>query len=285
MIVYSATKMEFNNDVIMNQISDKILEKLHEANIHGGEEAEYRSWQNSLIFMRNVLDDKDIPDEASIAIEYQIPRTSKRVDFIIAGADSNNKDNVIIVELKQWEKVEKVADEMLHSVRAFTGGAVRMVSHPSYQAYSYAVFIRKSSEQVQDNDINIIPCAYLHNYDEKYLSELDDEIYKDWYNEAPFFIKNQVLDLRNFIKKYITKKSSDGQLLYKIDNGRIRPSKALQDCIVSLMKGNKEFMLLDEQAVVYDMCIKTMNQCLKDMKKRTLIITGGPGTGVPINTA
>ena len=279
MIVYSATKLEFNNDVIMNQISDKILARLQEANIHGGEEAEYRSWQNSLVFMRNVLDDKEIPDDASIAIEYQIPRTSKRVDFIIAGADETNKDNVIIVELKQWEKVEKVADEMLHSVRAFTGGAVRMVSHPSYQAYSYAVFIRNSSEQVQDKDINIIPCAYLHNYDEKYLSELDDDIYKDWYSEAPFFIKTQVIELRNFIKKYITKKSGDGQLLYKIDNGRIRPSKALQDCIVSLMKGNKEFMLLDEQAVVYDMCIKTMNQCLKDMKKRTLIITGGPGTG------
>ena len=80
-------------------------------------------------------------------------------------------------------------------------------------------------------------------------------------------------------QKYITKKSCDGDLLYKIDNGRIRPSKALQDCIVSLMKGNKEFMLLDEQAVVYDMCIKTMNQCLKDMKKRTIVISGGPGTG------
>lgn len=234
MIVYNATKTEFNNDVILNLISDKILEKLQEANIHGGEDAEYRSWQNSLVFMRNVLDDKDIPDDASIAIEYQIPRTSKRVDFIIAGADSNNKDNVIIVELKQWERVEKVADEMLHSVKAFTGGAVRMVSHPSYQAYSYAIFIRNSSEQVQDNDISVIPCAYLHNYDEDYIGELNDDIYKDWYQEAPFFIKNQVLDLRNFIKKYITKKSSDGQLLYKIDNGRIRPSKALQDCIVSL---------------------------------------------------
>ena len=282
MIVYSATKSEFNNDVIMNQISDKILDKLRDANIHGGEDAEYRSWQNSLIFMRNVLDDKDIPDDASIAIEYQIPRTSKRVDFIIAGADEDNKDNVIIVELKQWEKVEKVDDMMLHSVKAFTGGAVRMVSHPSYQAYSYAVFIRNSSEQVQDNDINIVPCAYLHNYDEKYLSEINDEIYKDWYSEAPFFIKNQVMDLRNFIKKYITKKSSDGQLLYKIDNGRIRPSKALQDSLVSLMKGNKEFMLLDEQAVVFDMCLKTMNQCLKDMKKRTILISGGPGTGVPV---
>ncbi|MBR0341431.1 MAG: DUF2075 domain-containing protein, partial [Oscillospiraceae bacterium] len=46
-----------------------------------------------------------------------------------------------------------------------------------------------------------------------------------------------------------------------------------------LMKGNKEFMLLDEQAVIYDMCKKTMDQCRKDLKKRTMIIQGGPGTG------
>lgn len=279
MIVYSATKGEFNNDVIMNSISDKILNKLRENNIHGGMDAEYRAWQNSLNFMKNVLDDNEIDDDIKVAIEYQIPRTSKRVDFIIAGANDNDKNNVIIVELKQWEKVEKIDDEMLHSVKAFTGGANRMVSHPSYQAYSYAVFIKNSSEQVQDEDINIVPCAYLHNYEEKYIDQLNDEIYKIWYEEAPFFIKNQVIDLRNFIKKYITKKSSDGDLLYKIDNGRIRPSKSLQDSLVSLMKGNKEFMLLDEQAVVYDMCIKTMKQCLKDMKKRTIIIQGGPGTG------
>lgn len=279
MIVYNDTLAKFNNDVTLNLISDKILKKMHEANIHGGEEAEFRSWQNSLNFMKNVLDDKEIPSDSNVAIEYQIPRTSKRVDFIISGADKDDKDNVIVVELKQWDKVEKVDDEMLHSVRAYTGGAVRMVNHPSYQAYAYSVFIRNSSEMVQDHDINIIPCAYLHNYEEKYKDQLDDEIFMTWYEEAPFFIKNQVLDLRNFIKKYICKKSSDGDLLYKIDNGRIRPSKALQDCLVSLMKGNKEFMLLDEQAVVYDMCIKTMNQCLKDMKKRTIIIQGGPGTG------
>ena len=279
MIVYNATKSQFNSDVILNQISDKILERLKESNIHGGEDAEYRSWQNSLVFMRNVLDDNEIPDDVEVAIEYQIPRTSKRVDFIICGSDNNNKNNVIVVELKQWDKVEKIDNEMLHSVKAFTGGGNRMVSHPSYQAYSYAVFIKNSSEQVQDEDIGIIPCAYLHNYEEKYLDELIDDIYKVWYEEAPFFIKNQVMDLRKFIKKFISKKSTDGKLLYKIDNGRIRPSKALQDCIVSLMKGNKEFMLLDEQAVVYDMCVKTMKQCLKDMKKRTIIIQGGPGTG------
>jgi len=279
MIVYSGNKQEFCLDVVYNLIADKIIEKLRSANINGGAEAEYRAFQNSLNFMKNVIDIPEIPDDVEIAIEYQIPRTSKRVDFMICGADYHNRDNVIVVELKQWDKVEKIDDEMLHSVKAYTGGAVRMVNHPSYQAYSYSVFIKNSSEMVQDKQIQIIPCAYLHNYLPQYVDQLNDNIFKTWYDEAPFFIKNQVVDIRDFIKKYINKKSSDGELLYKIDNGRIKPSKALQDCLVSLMKGRKEFMLLDEQATAYDICVKTMSQCLKDMKKRTIIIQGGPGTG------
>ena len=38
-------------------------------------------------------------------------------------------------------------------------------------------------------------------------------------------------------------------------------------------------MLLDEQAVCYDMCLKTMAKCREDGRKRTIIIQGGPGTG------
>ena len=67
MIVYNETKAQFNQDVVMNQISDKILASLHAKNIHAGEAAEYRSWQNSLGFMRNVLDDPAIPDYGSAA--------------------------------------------------------------------------------------------------------------------------------------------------------------------------------------------------------------------------
>ena len=279
MIVYNALKSSFDRDVEMNMISDIIFNKLRELGLSGGSDGEYMAWQNSLIFMKNVLNDNDIPGDSTIAIEYQIPRTSKRVDFIIAGADDQDKDNVIIIELKQWQKAEKVDNEMQHSVRTFTGHAERIVSHPSYQAYSYSVFIKNSSEQVEEKNIGVIPCAYLHNYEPQYLNALNDEIYKVWYEEAPFFIKNQVLELSSFIKKYICKKSRNSDLLYDIDNGRIRPSKALQDCLVSLMKGNKEFVLLDDQVVAFDMCKKIMQQCLKDMQKRTIIIQGGPGTG------
>lgn len=279
MLVYTASKEQFNDDVIANRISDKILDKLREKNVSGGSVSEYRSWQNSLGFMRNVLDDPQIPNDADIAIEYQIPRTSKRVDFIISGADIENTNNVVIVELKQWDRAEKVDDDMHCSVKAFTGGANRIVPHPSYQAYSYATFIRNSSEQVEEEHISIQPCAYLHNYESQFVSALDDSIYKLWYEEAPFFTKTQMMELREFIKKFISKKSSSGDLLYRIDNGRIRPSKSLQDCLSLLMDGNQEFLLLDDQAVVYDMCKVIMRQCLKDMKKRTIIIQGGPGTG------
>ncbi len=279
MIVYNATKAQFNDDVNLNRISDIILENLRERNISGGQLAEYHSWQNSLHFMRSAIDDPAIPDDVEVAIEYQIPRTSKRVDFMIAGADDTDKDNVIVVELKQWDKAEKVDDIMQHSVRAFTGGAYRVVNHPSYQAFAYATFIKNSSEQVQDEHIGIWPCAYLHNCRPDDRGPLDDVIYEPWYEEAPLFDMSQTTRLRGFIKQYISKKSPKGDLLYKIDNGRIRPSKALQDCIVSLMKGNEEFVLLDDQAVAYDVCKMRMDQCLKDMQKRIVIIQGGPGTG------
>lgn len=278
MIVYNASKKQFDYDVDMNMISDVVLAKLRENGLSGGAESEYMSWQNSLHFMRTVLNDPGIPEDAEISIEYQIPRTSSRVDFIIAGANEN-QDNVVVVELKQWTKAEKIDDEMQHSVRTYTGRDNRIVSHPSYQAYSYAVLIKNFAEAVDDNNIRIVPCAYLHNYKPEYLSEINDNIYSMWYKEAPFFIKNQMLELRNFIKKYITKKSSNGELLYTINNGKIRPSKALQDCLVSLMKGNKEFILLDDQVVAFDICKKVMQQSLKDMKKRVVIIEGGPGTG------
>ena len=279
MIVYNDIKRQFVNDVKDNSIADKILEAIKMRGLNAGHEKEYSSWQNSMQFMRNIVDDSEIDDEVRICIEYNIPLTSKRVDFIIAGADNTGNENIVIVELKQWQKAEVVADDMHYCVKTFVANTDRIVCHPSYQAYSYSCFLKNYSQSLTDEAINLIPCAYLHNYQPEYRQSLSNPIYKEWFEVAPFFIKNEVAIFSDFVKKYITKKSSKGDLLYLIDHGRLRPTKALQDSLASMVKGNKEFMLLDEQAVCFDMCLKTMNQCLKDRKKRTIIIQGGPGTG------
>lgn len=41
------------------------------------------------------LNDSDIPKDAGVAIEYNIPQTSKRVDFLISGYGLNGKENVV----------------------------------------------------------------------------------------------------------------------------------------------------------------------------------------------
>ena len=125
----------------------------------------------------------------------------------------------------------------------------------------------------------MIPCAYLHNYLPAYKSALSADIYKDWYTAAPFFIMDEAQQFNDFVKKFVTKKSSRGDLLYLIDNGRIKPTKSLQDALSTMVRGTPVFDLLDEQAVCFDMCVRTMLQCLKDRKKRTILIQGGPGTG------
>ncbi|MBR5404454.1 MAG: DUF2075 domain-containing protein [Bacteroidales bacterium] len=279
MIVYNGTKRVFVEDVRNNVIADKILSLVRERGLSAGQEREFASWQNSMQFMRNIVDDNDIADDVQIAIEYNIPQTSKRVDFIIMGADSTGKDNIVIVELKQWTKAEVVDDDMHFSVRTYVASDNRIVCHPSYQAYSYSRFLVNYSEVIQAGGIRLVPCAYLHNYMPAYRSALSADIYKDWFTTAPFFIMNESRQFNAFIKKYVTRKSSRGDLLYLIDHGRIKPTKSLQDALSTMVRGTPVFDLLDEQAVCFDMCIRTMLQCLKDRKKRTILIQGGPGTG------
>lgn len=279
MIVYNETKGQFVADVKSSAIADKILDCIRKRGLNAGHDSEYISWENSMQFMRNIVDDQDIEDDVRIAIEYNIPLTSKRVDFIIYGSDDNKTDNVVIVELKQWQEAEIVADDMCYCVRTYVSKPDNIVCHPSYQAYSYARFLRNYSQTISDNNIGIIPCAYLHNYKPEKRYVLDHPIYREWTEEAPFFIKNQVQEFSSFVKRFVSKKSSNGDILYFIDNGRIKPTQALQDTLVSMVKGNKEFILLDEQAVIYDMCLKTMAQCKQDGKKRTIVIQGGAGTG------
>ena len=279
MIVYNAKKGQFVQDVRTNVIATKILDLIRERGLNAGQDREFAAWQNSMQFMRNIVDDPDIDDDVQIAIEYNIPQTSKRVDFIIIGADRNGKDNIVIVELKQWTKAEVVDDDMHFCVRKYVANDNRIVCHPSYQAYSYSRFIGNYSQVVHNNDIHLVPCAYLHNYNPAYRQALAADIYKEWYTSAPFFIMDEVQPFIDFVKKYVTRKSAKGDLLYLIDHGRIKPTKSLQDALSTMVRGTPVFDLLDEQAVCFDMCVRTMLQCLKDHKKRTILIQGGPGTG------
>lgn len=277
MIIYNNTLGQFKNDVTLNMMQSILLKTLREKGLSGGSPSEVNSWNNSLHFMKDVLDDTYFSPECQVAIEYNIPQTSKRVDFMIMG-NNDNEDHVVIVELKQWAKVEKVDDSCDHSIMSDLKSH-EPVAHPSYQAYSYKCLILDYCDDIHVNVKTVRPCAYLHNLGEKYRPVIEDNIYNEWTEEAPVFLQQDVLKMRSFLKQYIRLKAEDGSLLYKIEEGRLRPTKSLQDALDSMLCGNQEFHMIDEQVVAYDKIMKAIKESQEDNKKHVIIITGGPGTG------
>lgn len=277
MIVYDGVKTDFlyscERDTIAMEIEECILTKLGRHT----PKSEFRSWENSLNYMYKVLNDNEIPSDAGIAIEYNIPQTSKRVDFMISGYGKNDVPGMVIVELKQWDEITEVkgTDAL---VETYIGGSLKRVVHPSYQAWSYAQLIKDYNQEVQDRNIDLYPCACLHNYIRHKDDPIDAEQYKDYYGDAPAYTKGQLDQLRDFIKSSI-RKGDRKKLLYLVDMGRIRPSKSLQNAIGSMLKGNREFIMIDEQKVAYEEILRLSLLSQQDYKKRTIIVQGGPGTG------
>ena len=277
MIVYEATKKEFCQAVFDQTIVDEIYAMFQEKLGRRTSEAEIRSWENSMEFMDKILDDSEIPDDSSVAIEFTIPLTSRRIDFMIAGEDAQYEDSIIIIELKQWEKAQKV-DGKDAIVKTYLGGGIRETTHPSYQAWSYACLLKDFNETVEDENLPLYPCAYLHNYHFTDNDPLKDEIDEKYYDEAPLYGKGDRRALREFIKKYI-KYGDDTDILCRIDHGKIKPSKKLQDSLYSMLHGNKEFLMIDEQKTTYETALQMASMTKEDDKKRVLIVEGGPGTG------
>lgn len=275
MIIYSASKKTFINDVLKNQIKDKIYLQ-YQSKIGKTSLSEQKSWENSMMYMSNILIQSEIPDDVNIAIEYQVPNTSKRVDFIIAGLNSNEEESVIIVELKQWSEVEKTTKDGV--VKTFVGHSLRELTHPSYQAWTYALLIKEYNETVRNENIQLYPCAYLHNYTKQVSNDpIINEFYENYIKEAPSFLRDDTEKLSEFIKTFI-RKGDQNDLLYRIDHGKIKPSKSLGEQIGSMLNGNKEFYMIEEQKIVYEELLE-LAQTLDDNKKKTVIIKGGPGTG------
>lgn len=277
MIVYEATKQLFVEDVIQDKIEENIDRTFYEKMGYHTSKSERDAWKNSMQYMLKVLIDNNIPGNVGIAIEFKIPNTSKRVDFIITGKDGNLKNTAIIIELKQWTEAE-IVNGKDGIVQAFTGHALREVAHPSYQAWSYATTIEDYNETVQQEQIDLHPCAYLHNYVTVTPPTLLSDDYKDYLEKAPAFVKGDVEKLRDFINKYI-KYGDDKETLYMIENGKIRPSKSLQDALLNMLKGNQEFVMIDDQKLVYETALQMARNSYRDGKKRVLIVKGGPGTG------
>ncbi|HEX5043775.1 MAG TPA: DNA/RNA helicase domain-containing protein [Candidatus Polarisedimenticolaceae bacterium] len=273
MIVYAATRGQFSEDVFSNQIETRIRDAFATRVRRSIPSNEVDAWKNSMQYMNNILLRGEITEDAGVAIEYHIPQTSKRIDFILTGKDEEKRDTAVIVELKQWTEVK--ATELDGIVETFIGRGIQETPHPSYQVWTYAALIRDFNEAVQDDRIQLVPCAYLHNCITP--EALRADFYRTHLERAPVFAKEDAERLQRFIRQFVRHGDSD-RILYRIESGRIRPSKSLADHLDMLLRGNREFLLIDDQKLVYERVL-SLNSKAQAGRKQVLIVTGGPGTG------
>jgi len=272
MLAYLANKAQFLDDA--HVIEDLVRDAVREGLGIGVSQNEYVSWRNSLgNGMSHIIASPEIPDDAGIAIEYQINKMKNRIDFIVSGKNSEGKDSIVIVELKQWTDVDY--SELAEHVNTFVGQKKRDVVHPSYQARSYASLLEMYNEYVYETPVKVTSCAYLHNCPE--LTVVNDSRYEEALRNTPVFIKGQKNEIVRLISDSI--KSGDGvELLRKIDSSPTRPSLQLSEAVSKMLQGKEAFVLIDEQKTVLETIVKAANDGIEG-SKQVIIVRGGPGTG------
>lgn len=273
MIIYQNSVTGFQSDVDNNQIADKIEQEFIEKIGHTVSPSEKSSWNNSLYRMGTIVRLSKLPDTCWILIEYNIPSTSKRIDFLICGHDQHNQKNFIIVELKQWEKA--TTTDMPYLVNTFIHGNYHDVAHPSYQAYSYKHFLCDMSTAVYEKNIHPYSCAYLHNYKAGKKEPLLDKKYAEFYLDTPIFFKDDAPKLEKFFHEYVGRGNGD-TIVQDFVSSKIKPSKKFIEYVSDLFQHNPAYILLDEQVIAYENIMKYA--CASD-KRTTIIVNGGPGTG------
>ena len=276
MIVYQATKSKFLHDCDDDQIEDVVSSAYVQKTGRYASQSEFRSWRASLTAMARVLRDKGIPDDIGVGVEFGIPQTAKRIDFILSGQAENGTPHVVIVELKQWS-TSRISEK--DGIIVANRGARAEIEgpHPSYQAWSYAALLNGFNEAVYESGTELRPCAYLHNYKDDGV--IRHAHYAAYLDKAPVFLDGteELGKLRTFIKQHV-RRGDQGKLLYEIENGRIRPSRMLADSLAKMLEGNQEFILVDDQKIVYETCLAKAAQA-SNACKQVVIVKGGPGTG------
>ncbi len=272
MLAYLATKQQFLRDapIIEDVVRDAVRQKLN-LNVS---DREYVSWRNSLgNAMSHVLHSSLIPEDAAVAIEYRVNGRQYRLDFVIAGLDSNNREALVIVELKQWSEI--AFSELDEHVKTVLGGSLIDTRHPSYQVWSYKSHLQQFNEYVYENAVQVEACAYLHNL--KNNAVISDSRYEQALMRAPVFLNGQTSEVSSLISRHIA--AGQGiDIIERVDGARVRPSVQLAQAVGSMLQGREEYVLIDNQKTVFEKILVAAEKSQAG-GKRVVIVKGGPGTG------
>ncbi len=268
---------DFVRDTTRNQIAEKLREAFFSYYRYQPSHGEVASWRNSLRAMKDVVVSTNL-DDVGVLLEFQLPLSSRRIDCVLCGSDTTNREQAVIVELKQWERCKPADADKL--VRSWVAGREREVLHPSVQANQYRQYLEDTHSAFHEEPTPIVlsACSYLHNY----FPESNDPIlapkFADVIEQCPMFDGDGAEALGAFLQTKLV--GGNGRpVLDRVERSKYRPSKKLMDHVATTIESKSPWVLIDEQLVVFERIRATVKSALFGRRKQVVVVRGGPGTG------
>ena len=277
MIIYQSSVVDFIQNIRENKLTDLMDQSFYNRFGYHPSNNELNSWQNSLPRIRDLVEVANLSDNM-IALEYEVPYSQNRIDCMLFGKDAKQNDNIVLIELKQWTSVKPLEDEG-NFVETYTGGANRIVAHPSQQTKGYQNYIKSFvSEFESQPPLVLFSCAYCHNYKKIADDGLFAPTYRKIIEEFPVYTKEDVNLLALKIKELLS--AGNGfEIFNRFMQSSVQPSKKLLDNVSKIIKQEVVFSLLNEQLVAKNTIWSKVRKAEKNKQKSVVIVHGGPGTG------
>jgi DUF2075 family protein len=277
MIIYSNSTEQFRKDVLFNRITTIMNDAFISHFGHKAGVQEQTSFQNSLGKVKDLIEIAGIKDN-HIALEYQVPYNQRRIDCMLFGKDKSGKDNVLLIELKQWTSVTALDTEG-NFVETYTGGGMKVVPHPSQQVKGYHSYLTDFIEEFEKEPVmTLTSCSYCHNYSSTDKSGIFNSIYRKILDEYPVYCMEDVEKLAAKLN-LILEEGNGTEVFNRFMRSRIKPSKKLLENVHGIITEGINFSLLNEQLVARNIIRSNIRRAYSRNEKSVILVKGGPGTG------
>lgn len=238
-------------------------------------DSEKKSWQRSLPVLLADLVDAGL-GHVEVLLEHKLPHCPQRVDAVLCGTNPTSGDpSYVLVELKQWTKVEEVLGERVR-IAAYGPDPVL---HPVTQVRGYCEYLVDSTPALAEMPQCVRGIAYLHNATNHDADELRGY-------EPSGFGRLFTLDGRGDLVEHLravlnrdgrrdaARTAADGFL-----NFAHGPSKPLLQVATKEIQDREQFVLLNEQRLAFDLVTRAVNKAKAANTRTAVIVLGGPGSG------
>lgn len=147
--------------------------------------------------------------------------------------------------------------------------------NPIEQVRGYCSYLVSFNGALERTPEAVAGVAFLHNATEFGISSLR-EVPEDL--QGRLYTAEQRGAFLAFLRSRLAPKSGAGAADLLVQ-GRTRPSKQLMAVAAAEVRDRKQFVLLDEQRIAYELVLSAVRKAKRSNHKQVVVVTGGPGSG------